>query len=53
MSLLGNTIWIEDTTIKYTENQIIASPRVGVAYVKEAALLPYRFRVKHNPWIGK
>lgn len=30
--------------------QIICSPRVGVAYAGEDALLPWRFRVRANPW---
>ncbi len=43
-SLLENDIWIEDKGIMVKENQIIASPRVGVDYAQEDALLPYRFR---------
>jgi DNA-3-methyladenine glycosylase len=52
-SLYKNQIWIEDTGITITPAHIIASPRVGVAYAKEDALLPYRFRVKDNPWTSK
>jgi DNA-3-methyladenine glycosylase len=36
-------IWIEDTGIKLTSGMIRATPRVGVDYAAEDALLPYRF----------
>ncbi len=53
ISLLENQIWIENPGTIIPEQQIIASPRVGVAYAKEDALLPYRFRIKENKWAGK
>ena len=40
---LGKNIWIEDRGFKPTE--IISGPRVGIAYAKEHALLPYRFQM--------
>lgn len=40
---LGKNIWIEDRGFKPAK--IISSPRVGVAYAKEHALLPYRFQI--------
>ncbi len=49
-SLTGNQIWIEDEGIKITPENIIRSPRVGVGYAKEDALLPYRFRIKDSKW---
>ncbi len=48
--LTSSQIWIEDRGIKFTEEEIIASPRVGVAYAKEDALLPWRFRLKNSKW---
>lgn len=42
---LGKTIWVEDRGIQINPDHIIASPRIGVAYAKEHALLPYRFRI--------
>ena len=46
--LLGDNIWIEnDNKILHSED-IIASPRVGVDYAGEDALLPWRFRIKDN-----
>ena len=35
---------------KLSSINIIASPRVGIAYAKECAHLPWRFRIKNNPW---
>lgn len=45
---LGKTLWVEDRGIHINKDQIIASPRVGVAYAKEDALLPYRFRIRFS-----
>lgn len=53
VDLLGDNIWLSDEGIAFTKNKIIASPRVGIAYAGEDALLPWRFRVKDNPFIGK
>jgi len=43
--LTGNKIWLEDRGLLIKEQQIITSPRIGVEYAKEDALLPYRFRI--------
>lgn len=45
-------IWIEDHGITYSENELQAGPRIGVAYAEEHALLPWRFSVKKNPWVS-
>ena len=39
-------IWIEDNQRKIAEDDIIISPRIGVDYAGEDALLPYRFELK-------
>ena len=49
-SLMGDMIWIEDRGIHFTQQQIIASPRVGIDYAQEHKLLPWRFRVKDSSW---
>ncbi len=41
--LQGDKIWIEDRNIVVSESQIETTPRIGVAYAQEDALLPYRF----------
>lgn len=41
----GNTVWIEDAGINIKDELITVTPRIGVAYSGEDALLPYRFVV--------
>lgn len=36
-------LWIEEGGLSIPEDQIISTPRIGVAYAKEHALLPWRF----------
>lgn len=51
--ILGKTAWIEDRGIVIPEKEIVITPRVGVEYAQEHAELPYRFRIKGNPWTTK
>jgi len=51
--LLGDEIWIADNGIYYTEDQFVASPRVGVDYAGDHALLPWRYYVKGNKYVSK
>lgn len=53
IDLTGSTLWIEDCGMILKEEDIVASPRVGVAYAREDALLPWRFRIKNNPWTSR
>lgn len=48
-----DVILIEDKGINIKASSIIASTRVGVAYAKEDAYLPYRFWIKDNPYVSK
>ncbi|MDQ0639119.1 DNA-3-methyladenine glycosylase [Pedobacter sp. W3I1] len=52
-NLTGDEIWIEDHAIRYQNEDIAATPRVGIAYAKEHALLPWRFFVKGNKYVSK
>ncbi|RLJ74823.1 DNA-3-methyladenine glycosylase [Pedobacter alluvionis] len=52
-NLSGGDIWIEDHGVKYNEEDIAATPRVGIAYAKEHALLPWRFFLKGNKYVSK
>ncbi len=52
-SLQGDSIWIEDRGLAFPDESIAAVPRIGVAYAKEDALLPYRFYVKGSPYVSK
>ena len=46
VDLQGAKIWIEDKGIKFPENSIKITPRIGIDYAEEDALLPYRFVVE-------
>ncbi len=47
VSLSGKDIWIEERNIKVSEKSIIISPRIGIEYAQEDALLPYRYYIKY------
>jgi DNA-3-methyladenine glycosylase len=47
-SLLGEQIFIAEDSFCYETEKIMATPRIGVDYAGEDALLPYRFIVKGN-----
>ena len=53
ISLQSDTLWIEDRGLTFMDGQIAAVPRVGVAYAREDALLPYRFYVKGDRYVSK
>jgi DNA-3-methyladenine glycosylase len=53
ISLQSDQLWIEDRGLIFTDDQIAAVPRIGVAYALEDALLPYRFYVKGNKYVSK
>lgn len=53
MDLQGPEIMIEDRGISVPLRDIIAATRVGVAYAREDALLPYRFYIRNNKYISK
>ena len=50
--LSGAEIWIEDG-MKISNGRIASSPRVGIDYAGEDALLPWRFYIKDNEWVSK
>ena len=43
LSLCSDTLWIEDRGLIIPENIVESTPRIGVDYAGEDALLPYRF----------
>lgn len=51
-SLTGKELFIADDGIVFDKKEIAASPRIGVDYAGEDALLPYRFYVKGNPFVS-
>ncbi|MGD9896942.1 MAG: DNA-3-methyladenine glycosylase [Candidatus Methylacidiphilaceae bacterium] len=43
LSLVGDTIWVEDLGLEVPEKEIVRTPRIGVAYAEEWAGKPLRF----------
>ena len=52
MPLLSEDLFIADDKFSYRQKEITASPRIGVDYAGEDALLPYRFYIKGNPFVS-
>ena len=52
-SLVHNQIWLAHGEDPIDPTQIEASPRIGVDYAQEDALLPWRFTLKGDPWLSK
>lgn len=52
MELTGEHIFIADDGYKVPKQSIVATPRIGVDYAAEDALLPYRFIIKDNPYVS-
>ncbi len=52
-SLKGSDIWIQDQGINITKHQIVSSPRIGIDYAGEDALLPWRFSLKDSEWVSR
>jgi len=48
-----NIIWLEDQGVKIKRADIDCSPRIGIDYAGNDALLPWRFTVRGNKWISK
>ncbi len=44
-NMYGKKIWVEDRNIRVHSGEITASPRVGIDYAGDHALLPWRFRI--------
>ncbi len=53
LSLQGPEIRIENQGILIQEHDIVSGTRVGVAYAKEDAFLPYRFSLRGNRFVSK
>ena len=52
-SLLHDEVWIEDLSRKVPASKIEASPRIGIDYAGEDALLPWRFAIRENNWVSR
>lgn len=52
MSLSSDELFLADDGFRYDEQDILASPRIGVDYAGEDALLPYRYFVRNNRYVS-
>ena len=50
--LMNNLIWLEDQNIQIKNQDILATPRVGVQYAGKDASNPWRFQVENSPWVS-
>jgi DNA-3-methyladenine glycosylase len=51
-SLLSNQIFLADDGYRVANSQIQITPRIGVGYAGEDAMLPYRFMIKDNKYVS-
>ena len=51
-SLMDNFIWLEDQNIQINNQNILATPRVGIQYAGKDAQNPWRFQIENNPWVS-
>jgi DNA-3-methyladenine glycosylase len=49
----SSSVWIEDRGARIDDAEIVASPRIGVAYAGECAAWEWRFCIKGHPCISK
>jgi DNA-3-methyladenine glycosylase len=52
-SLMDGEVWLEDLGKKIAPANIEVSPRIGIDYAGEDALLPWRFNIRNNPWVSR
>lgn len=53
VSLRGRVLWIEDGGEPVAAADVMAGPRVGVAYAGAHARRAWRFRVRHSLWTSR
>ncbi|HTN07166.1 DNA-3-methyladenine glycosylase [Agriterribacter sp.] len=52
ISLMDNMVFIADDGFVLQQKDIMATPRIGVDYAGEDALLPYRFFIRNNIYVS-
>lgn len=52
MSLQSDEVYIADDGLRYSDDEIGITTRIGVEYAAEDSLLPYRFIVKGNKYVS-
>lgn len=51
--LLGRRVWLEDAGREVAAREIAAGPRVGIDYAEEFRDKPWRFWIRHNPYVSR
>jgi DNA-3-methyladenine glycosylase len=51
--LADDEVWVEDAGRRIPSAKIQASPRIGIDYAGDDALLPWRFTLKESNWLSK
>jgi DNA-3-methyladenine glycosylase len=51
-SLVSKELFIAEDGFAFNKREVMASPRIGVDYAGEDALLLYRFYIKGNPFVS-
>jgi DNA-3-methyladenine glycosylase len=51
LPLTGNLLWIADDELTIPDEAIEITPRIGIDYAGEDALLPYRFIYRHADYL--
>lgn len=52
-NLTGTSIWIEDRGHQFSDDDLIATTRIGVDYAGSDAELPWRFYPQNSQWVSK
>lgn len=52
IGLAGDTLWVEDRDISFSDNSIATSPRIGVDYAGEHAKREWRYFVDGSRWVS-
>lgn len=53
IDLQSDTVWIEDHHFRFSDEQIMESPRVGLNFEGPYKEMPWRFFVKGNPFVSR
>jgi DNA-3-methyladenine glycosylase len=48
----GETLWLEERGIEIDKNDVTVTPRIGINYAGEDALLPYRFVLNYKNYLN-
>ena len=46
-------VWLEETGVEFSPDEVAAGPRIGIDYAAEDALKPWRFWIKGNQYVSR